>query len=212
MRRNEPNPYSGSVKEPYTCTAYKPTRRRRFGPRKTEANRLNDLIRKDPAHRKYLAVVGQRRRNNGLVSKCTQSLAASAPRRFLTFLNRPITETALSELIEETRRQHRSDDFTTDDALLQFVNQKEVITYAQLGSAIKGIFKANRCPLQVSFNTTFTKSTRKISTGILKAIYQSLPRNERRLIIDLQAYAGERVAAICRNTGLDQWEDYGASA
>jgi integrase len=90
------------------------------------------------------------------------------------------------------------------------VNQKEVITHAQLAAAIKGIFKANRCPLQVSFNTTFTKSTRKISTGILKAIYQSLPRNELRLIIDLQAYAGERVAAICRNTGLDQWEDYGA--
>jgi hypothetical protein len=94
----------------------------------------------------------------------------------------------LSELLELTRQQHRADNFETDDQLLRFVSQKPITTYAMYGERVKGIFKANRTPLQASFNSTFTHSTRKISAGILKAIYDSLPRDELRIIQDFQTY------------------------
>ncbi len=155
----------------------------------------------------YYAVVSTRRRNNGIVSEKTYQAGANSIRKFLEYAGTPVTRTALSELIAETRRQHREDDFSTDDALLRFVTQKPIILHASYGSYIKGVFRANRCPLTASFNSHFTHPTKKISAGILKAIYQSLD-TEHRALMDFQAYAGERVSAICRKTPLDRWEDY----
>ncbi|MBI3859546.1 MAG: hypothetical protein HY296_04825 [Thaumarchaeota archaeon] len=78
----------------------------------------------------------------------------------------------------------------TDDRLLEFVGQRPITSHASWGASIKGIFKANRCPLQASFNTTFTHSTKKIGPGMLKAIYETVTVEEQKLM-DLQAYAGE---------------------
>jgi hypothetical protein len=75
-----------------------------------------------------------------------------------------------------------------------------------MGASIKGIFKANRCPLQASFNTTFTHSTKKIGLGLLKAIYEAVSIEEQKLM-ELQAYAGERLAALSL-TPVSQWEDF----
>lgn len=48
----------------------------------------------------------------------------------------------------------------------------------------------------------------QISHGILEAIYDSLPRDELRALIDLQAFAGERVACLCTLTPISHWEDH----
>jgi hypothetical protein len=109
-------------------------------------------------------------------------------------------------LIARTRQQHRNEDYVTDDKLLEFVGQKPIMSHASWGASIKGIFKANRCPLQASFNTTFTHATKKIGPGLLKAIYQTVTAEERKLM-DLQAFAGERLAAVCL-TPISQWEDF----
>lgn len=74
---------------------------------------------------------------------------------------------ALSELITEVRENHRHDDFSIDNALLQFVSTPPTTTRSIEGARVKGVFKANRAPLQASFNTFFAHSTRKISAGIL---------------------------------------------
>ena len=174
-------------------------------PKWDESSRLAAIIAQDKAITIYLTNLANRRRNNGEVSYGTRWRTINSIRHFLQFVHRDITPTALTELIQDTKRQHKNDDYATDDALLAFVSRPSVIANAQRGAYVKAVFKANRCPLQASFNTSFTRSTRKISPGILKAIYDSLDE-EHRAIIDLQAYAGERVQAIC-TVPLDQWED-----
>ena len=175
-------------------------------PKWDESSRLADIISRDRAIDIYLTNLANRRRNDGQVPQGTRWRTINSVRHFLQFVGREITPTALSELIQETKRQHKNDDYTTDDALLTFVSRPSIMANAQRGAYVKAIFKANRCPLQASFNTSFTHSTRKTSPGILKAIYDSFV-TEHRAIIDLQAYAGERVQAIC-TVPMDQWEDY----
>jgi integrase len=175
-------------------------------PKWDESSRLADIIAQDKAITTYLTNLANRRRNNGEVSRGTRWRTINSLRHFLQFVHKDITPTALTELIQDTKQQHKNDDYSTDDALLAFVSRPSVIANAQRGAYVKAVFKANRCPLQASFNTSFTHSTKKISAGILKAIYDSLNR-EHQTIIDLQAYAGERVQAIC-TVPIDQWEDF----
>jgi hypothetical protein len=130
----------------------------------------------------------------------------SGTKHFLRFLGLPITDHTLTDLIERSRQQHRKENYTTDDRLLEFVGQKPIMSHASWGASIKGIFKANRCPLQASFNTTFTHSTKKFGSGLLKAIYETVTLEEQKLM-DLQAYTGERLAAISL-TPISQWEDF----
>jgi hypothetical protein len=178
----EHNPYSG-VEEPRDTAAkrdYKQTRKRTSGNNNRWKSLSQDFnaIRQDAAFSTYLSHIANSRRNNGKVSKATELKAVSGTRRFLQFLNVPIADKALSGIIAETRQRHRNDDFRTDDNLLRFVNQKPTQSYATWGAAIKGIFKANRTLLYASFNTTFTHATKKISSGILKAIFETLPIEE----------------------------------
>ena len=185
---------------------YKQTRRRHGGNRFKEETRLHRIILQDPVIKRYLTVVANRRRNNGFVSHSTTLKALSGTKHLLRFLGIPITDHALTDLITETRRQHRKENFATDDKLLEFVGQKPIMSYASWGASIKGIFKANRCPLQASFNTTFTHSTKKIGSGLLKAIYGTVSTEEQKLM-ESQAYAGERLAAVSL-TPISQWEDF----
>jgi integrase len=90
---------------------------------------------------------------------------------------------------------------------MRFVSQQPTQSYALWGAAIKGIFKRNRTPLDASFNTTFTHSTKKIGSGVLKEILLRLTR-EQQLLIRLQAYAGERIAVLARLTPISEYEDY----
>ncbi len=155
----------------------------------------------------YLTSLGQRRRNNGRIAPKSLQCALSSTRKFLAFLNRPVTSTTLSELIAQTRKQHRQDDFSTDDALLRFASLNPIIMQATRATFIKGIFRVNRCPLQATFNTHFSRPTKKISAGILKAIYES-QSEEKQKLMDYQAYAGERIACLCRRVTTNQFEDF----
>ncbi len=119
-----------------------------------------------------------------------------------------MTETALSELLKKTRQQHREDNFETDLALRTFSKKKPENTYANYSGLIKGIFKANNCPLAASIKQPTARKEKRISAGILKAIYDSLPRDELRLITDLGAFVPERVAAVCGKTPISAWEDF----
>jgi hypothetical protein len=58
---------------------------------------LQDAVYADPAVRKYLTTVTNRKRNNGYISYSTSLKAISATRRFLQFLVREVTQHALSD-------------------------------------------------------------------------------------------------------------------
>ncbi|HEV2139450.1 MAG TPA: hypothetical protein VGR53_11495 [Nitrososphaerales archaeon] len=191
----------------------KETQFRRFYERKPhsspkwdESSRLAGIIAQDKAITVYLTNLANRRRNNGEVCYGTRWRTINSVRHFLQFVHKDITPTSLTKMIQDTKEQHKNDDYATDDALLAFVSRPSIIANAQRGAYVKAVFKANRCLLQASFNTSFTHSTKKISLGILKAIYNNLD-DEHKNIIDLQAYAGERVQAIC-TVPIDQWEDF----
>lgn len=148
-----------------------------------------------------------RRRNNGYISKETVSKALCSAREFLVWLNLDITHHAISDLIAGTGQRHKQDDYTIDNQLLVFSNQNPIRSFRLYGTYIKGIFRANRCPLQVSIEHHFATRTPRISEGILKAIYNAQDE-ERKVIMDFQAFAGERVSCICKKTTIDQIQPY----
>lgn len=91
-----------------------------------------------------------------------------------------------------------------DELLLAFALNPPTKGRYNKAATVKGIFKANHCPLTVSLPTPEPpERTKKNSAEVLKAIYENLPRDELRAIIDFQAYAGERVAAL---RSLTPWQ------
>jgi hypothetical protein len=159
----------------------------------------NLAIRKDPAWTNY---VEYRDHSEPVLGKAT-----AAARLFLTHLNKPTTETALSELIAQVRKQHREDDYSTDRALRTFSKKQPETSHSMYAGLVKGIFKANSCPLTASIKQPLARKEKRISAGILKAVYDSLPREELRLLADFCAFTPERVSALCKRTPISAWEE-----
>jgi integrase len=135
--------------------------------------------------------------------------AKSAVRDFLAYLGISITTTALSELIRKTGADHRNEDFTTDRKLTAF-GKGPPSTNGRYVGYLKAVFEKNDCPLtKASAPPQATKKIKRISAGILKAIYDSLPRDELRLLTDLCTHVPERVQAVCVKTPISAWEDNG---
>jgi hypothetical protein len=167
---------------------------------------IRATIQNDQAFQDYVIDLKTRR---GRISKVTVMQATSGALDFLHYLGRDVTGTSLSELIKEARIQHRNDDFTTDKALKRYIAEAKVYTKLKNASFVKGIFKANGCILTASVPQWRPAKSKRISPGILKAIYGALPREELRLLMDFCAYAAERKTALCRLTPLTSWEDDG---
>ena len=166
-------------------------------------------MKEDPAIRRYLSLLASKHGNAGTVPRTSQIVALSSPRAFLEYLELPIGPNSVTRLIEQTRAEHRQDNFQLDERLLAFSMNPTTKGRYNKAATIKGIFKANYCPLNVSLPApTKPERTRQISHGIMDAIYDSLPRDELRAIIDLQAFAGERVACLCALTPISSWEDF----
>jgi integrase len=95
-----------------------------------------------------------------------------------------------------------------DRALKAFSMLPPPTTHGQYAAHIKGVFKANHCRLEANITQRLPPKTKRISAGILKAIYESLPREELRLITDILAFCPERVTAVCEKTPISAWEDF----
>jgi hypothetical protein len=169
----------------------KPTRRRRGGQTKPGAL----TIQQDPAFQAYEP--GH--------SRLTVENARAGVREFLAALGVPITPTALNELITKTRQQHRNDDFATDAALERYAAQPPT-THNTRARLVAEIFKRNRAPLMCKFVPIAKgRKTKAISPGILKAIFNRLPRRELQLLIDLQNHSPERIDVLA-TTSFAAWE------
>lgn len=164
----------------------------------------NDTVENDPAVQRYYIAIRNKPRNDGYLSKNSRVYVRNGVRQFLTFLNIPITETALSELIAKKRANPQ--DYTLDDALERYANpdDKRILrTRRNEAAYLLGLFKANRCKLQATSNTHIpSPPTKPISEGILKELYQHLDQRNRDMM-SLQAYSGQRVKALC-TIPLDQ--------
>ena len=170
LRRFQSNPLtvrreSGDGNKP--CTPDKPSKRRNRNRYSLEA-KLNDIIEKDPAVQVYIANIRARRRNNGYFSRHSKSHTLSSCRDILQYLNREIDEHAITELIAEVKERHKHDDFSFDDRLLIYSNLPSLRVHRNRATYLKGIFKANRCRLDVSVDNHFHSRTARISDGILK--------------------------------------------
>lgn len=71
-------------------------------------------------------------------------------REFLSYLKMELTETAISELIKQTRNQHKEEDFSTDYALQAF--GKTTSTHATQASATSTRSNDNLGPMLSNLN------------------------------------------------------------
>ncbi|MDG6981081.1 MAG: hypothetical protein JRM97_06225 [Nitrososphaerota archaeon] len=90
----------------------------------------------------YFAVLGNRRRNDGIISANSYRTAPAACRAFLDYLGIRITTNALSELIAQTKKQHKKDNMDTNDAILRFASLPPVPQHSTLASFVKGVFRS----------------------------------------------------------------------
>ena len=81
----------------------------------------------------------------------------------LQYLNREINEHAVTDLIARVKEQHKHDDFSFDDRLQIYSNLPSLRVHRNWATYLKGIFKANRCRLEVSIDNHFHGRTAKIS-------------------------------------------------
>src|SRR5271165_2471879 len=77
---------------------HKQVRKRPNGHYKTVE--LGEIIEQDAALRRYFTVIKNRPRNDGYLSPITKKTALNSARHFLNYLQLPITNTAISELIQ----------------------------------------------------------------------------------------------------------------
>ncbi len=65
---------------------------------------------------------------------------------------------------------------------------------------MKGVFRSNHCPLQANVDNHYRAKTVKIDKTILQAIYEAQDE-EKKLLMDYQAFAGERIGCLSGTTG-----------
>lgn len=166
---------------------------------------FNATVSQDPAVQFYLECIKTKRRNQGYLSKASQREAYAACSKFLLFLGKEITPHAISRLIKHKQVHHS--DFTIEDNLVRFSNQKPITSYRHHATRILGIFRENRARLQVSIDSHFVARTKKISDGILREIFLAQDF-ERQTLMEYQAYAGQRIDCLGSKVRTDQIQHF----
>ena len=166
---------------------------------------FNATVSQDPAVQFYLECIKTKRRNQGYLSKASQREAYAACSKFLLFLRQEITSDAISGLVKH--KQAYPSDFTIEDQLVRFSNQKPITSYRHHATRILGVFRENRARLQVSIDSHFVARTKKISDGILREIFLAQDF-ERQTLMEYQAYAGQRIDCLGSKVRLDQIQHF----
>lgn len=166
---------------------------------------FNLTVSRDPAVEFYLECIKTRRRNQGYLSKASKREVYAACSKFLRFLGKEITSDAMTHLIKH--KQAHPSDFTIEDELVRFSNQKPITSYRHHATRILGVFRENRARLQVSIDSHFVARTKKISDGILREIFLAQDF-ERQTLMEYQAYAGQRIDCLCSKVRIDQIQHF----
>jgi hypothetical protein len=169
--------------EAYLHLHYKPTMIRNVyeDPR-------NDAIRANKCVQIYLSTL---RKSNGQPSRNTYSQLLCATRRFLEFHGIESTDHTLDDLIDTKVNN------PTDMSHERMVRLFQARWGNQMASMIVGLYHRNFADLRVHIRVSSNHKTIPLSEPQLLAIYND-PKlsEEHRLIIDLMAFAGERINAL----------------
>ncbi len=148
----------------------------------------NDAIRANQCVQIYLSSL---RKSNGEPSRNTYRQLLSAARRYLEFNRTEATDHALDDLI--AAKVNNPSDMNPERMVRLF----QASWGNHMASLIVGLYHRNFADLKIHVRVTSNHQTIPISEPILLAIYNDEElAEEHRLIIDLMAYAGERINAL----------------
>jgi len=122
-----------------------------------------------------------------------QKIALTAVKKFLDKLGKPVTETAISELIEQKRNNPK--DTRLEQELKLWKAEATSSTILNYVATILGIFRHNFTPLEVHIHVTSNHRTIPISEPILRSIHSELTQDEKDAL-DLMTYGAERRNAL----------------
>ena len=152
-------------------------------------------VRQDEAFKLYIATLGSRRNNNGIVNNTIIHQVGQAVVAFLRFADLPITPTTIADLVQYKRLNPLSTNI--ERAITAFSQQPSIPQHANQASRILGIFRANYAPLQARVNTHFPPAEENCTRGIFTEIYKQL-NQEQRDMIQWGLYVPERAKAAYR--------------
>ena len=132
---------------------------------------------------------------NKPVPEHQKKLHLLAALRFLRRLNKPITTTAISELI--AFKKANPSDTTLEQELTLWKAEATSSTVLNNVARVCGIFRKNFTPLDIHVHVSSDHQTIPIAEPTLLAIYNDSQQRERDAI-ELMAFGAERVAALGR--------------
>lgn len=155
---------------------------------------LKQTLLKDKAIQTYFKKLKNRAKAKGILSEPTAKSSLRAIRKFLEYLQVPITDHAVSDLVAQ-RKANPSDE-SLEDKLEEYGNLEPLKVHRIDANRVKGIFKANRVPFKCSIDANFEpEETDPIEEEILRAIYNDIDE-EGKIIIQTQAYLGHRIGSM----------------
>lgn len=153
-----------------------------------------ETLAQDKAIKIYLA---HHAKPDGTISKNTKRAAIASAHKILLFLEKPITNHIISDLIA-TKKANPSDTTLEENLSIYKTIQTEKSRLIYI-SYFLGIFRKNYAPLQMTIHISSNHRTQPISEPILLAI-----RNDQELtqthqdIIDLMSHGAERISALTK--------------
>ena len=161
------------------------------------------IIESDPAFQAYLDYLRQRGNNQNRLSNGTLYAARRGLIHFLHFCNIPITNHALTDLVDAKRMNPNN--IQIEQALRKYMSIPPAIkTRTNQASLICGIFaRGNFTPLHIHVNNHYDTEKEEIPESTLRAIYHE-SKPEAQVIQQIQASLGERQYAI----GMIQEKDF----
>ena len=154
-------------------------------------------ISEDTAFRLYIADLGDRRNNNGLVSPEITAFTRQAVSAFLHYASLPVNNHTLNDLVTYKRNNPASTDI---ELALKSYSLDAGLSRRRLSnqaSRIQGIFRANFAPLNVRINTHFPLAEENCSLGIFREIFSRLDPQQQDCI-QWGLYVPERARAAYR--------------
>jgi hypothetical protein len=174
--------YEGTQDSTYTHLYFKPRRIR------AHEDPRNAPIRANRCVQVYFSTL---RKSNGEPSKKTYYGFMTAARQFLEFHRLEATDHVLDDLIEAKVRNPND---TTAERMVSLFRAK---CGDQVACAILGLYHRNFADVKMHISIKSNGKTVPLSEPQLLAIYSdSKLSEEHRLIIDLMAFAGERISAL----------------
>jgi len=135
------------------------------------------------------------RGNNGYLSRNTYSNSASAVRQFLNYVDIPISNHAINDLVTYKKANPQSVDI--EQAVRAFALEEPLKCHATNATRLLGIFRANFAKLNVTVNTHFSPAEENCTEGTFREIHDHLTPEQQDLI-QWGIYVPERARATNR--------------